>query len=270
MYNDYSCIKICRVISNKVIIMRRKEFLKDYKLEPTEENGKIKTRATYIGEKYSVVTEPKELLFCKILIVFLLLLSSICILVPMLLETPSAYVWYVILPGICALLLVVIMAIKISSIFTKKKYLTRKESFDVKSCKTPLPISRLLLLIVVVATRIAVLIAVKDKIILRTEILGLALTFIAITCCILEIVAINMISIVLLPTGEDASETSMTLTDNNITKKDSIETDKLLTDDALTPKEGVKIEKSLTDDIANPKEGIEAEKPLTDDIAPES
>lgn len=168
--------------------MRRKEILKDYKLEPTEVGGKIKTIAVYVGDKFSYAIDKKELRAYRIIIPILLLFSLASILVPMLLNSLSAKTWYIVLPGIIAALLTVITTIKISSLYSKKEFLTRKDVSDIEACRMPLLLSRLALLVVIFVERIVILLIYLKTTNIAIELVGLVLTILAINLSIFEFV----------------------------------------------------------------------------------
>ena len=177
--------------------MRRKEAIKDYKLEPSESSkGKIKTVAVYIGEKHAITTDRHLLNQYKIaLILFQVLLFAI-VLTPLLFDIKSAYSWYVVMPGLVVLLLLLVSAIKGSSIFSKKEFLTRKDSFDIKAVKESLPLAKLAILVIHLIGKI-VFIAVESKSeFLTLEIVGLLLTTVAITINVMEYVVLQKIEIV--------------------------------------------------------------------------
>ncbi|HQC54952.1 MAG TPA: hypothetical protein PKX91_04420 [Clostridia bacterium] len=184
--------------------MRRKEVIKDYKLEPSEDTkGKIKTKAVYIGEKYAITADKHLLNQYRFALIIISLILFAIVLAPLIFDMKSTYSWYVVMSGLVVLLLIIVSAIKRSSIFSKKEILTRKEFFDIKAAKESLSLGKLVMLCIHIICKI-IFISVESKTeFLTLELVGLFLTTVAITLSIVEYVLLQQITLVKVGDAEE-------------------------------------------------------------------
>lgn len=194
---------------------KRKELLKEYKLEYYEEGGRTKTRVVYCGDYYVLDMEETKTKRIRIeMIVYSIILNAL-LFGTLFIDTLSGHKVYVVIPQFLSFAMGMVSIYFLFPFILGVRKFNSRQKEDVIIAPKGYMMSKTILLIATVIARMVFLILERNNYIISTEIILFSICLLGILICLREMLLVMSIKIRVEENPNKPKEIPVENTDNN-------------------------------------------------------
>lgn len=174
---------------------KRKELLKDFKLEYYQEGGRTKTRVVYCGDYYVLAMEENKVKRIRIEMIIYAFVLNAFLFGSLFIDTLSGHKVYIVIPQFVSFAMGMISIYFLFPFILGVKKFNSRQKEDVIIAPKGYMMSKTILLIATVIARMVYLIIERNNYIISTEIIIFTFCLLGILICVREMFLVLSIKI---------------------------------------------------------------------------
>lgn len=174
---------------------KRKELLKEFKLEYYEEGGRTKTRVVYCGDYYVLDMEENKIKRIRLEMIIYAVILNALLFGTLFIDTLSGHKVYVVIPQFLSFAMGMISIYFLFPFILGVKKFNSRQKEDVIIAPKGYMMSKTILLIATVIARMVFLILDRNNYIISTEIILFSICLLGILICLREMLLVMSIKI---------------------------------------------------------------------------